>query len=110
MMNLFTNDANVIAIGTKLLRMVAFTEPVFGTSAVMEGIYNGMGKTRYPLFVELISMWGVRILGTFICVRILGYGITSVWCMMIANNILKALLLALGLLYMSREHSKKCQV
>lgn len=98
MMCLFTKDREVIAIGTKLLKMVAFTEPVFGTSAVMEGIYNGMGRTRYPLVVELLSMWGVRIAGTFVCVRILHLGITWVWVMMIGNNVLKALLLAAGLL------------
>ncbi len=107
MMCLFTKDPRVIAIGTRLLRMVAFTEPVFGTSAVMEGIYNGMGRTRYPLVVELISMWGVRVVGTFICVRVLGMGITTVWAMMICNNVLKAVLLALGLLVMGRKSAKK---
>lgn len=106
MMCLFTQDARVIAIGTKLLRMVAFTEPVFGTSAVMEGIYNGMGQTRYPLVVELISMWGVRIVGSYICVHILGLGITSVWIMMISNNILKAVLLAAGLVVLSRKRKE----
>lgn len=97
----------MIAIGTRLLRMVAFTEPVFGTSAVMEGIYNGMGRTRYPLVVELISMWGVRVVGTYLCVHVFGLGIMAVWIMMICNNILKAILLALGLLAMGRKNAQK---
>lgn len=97
MMGIFTEDEQVISIGAKLLRMVAFTEPIFGTSAVMEGIYNGMGRTHYPLWVELVSMWGVRIVGAFVCVRYLGMGITAVWIMMIANNVLKAVMLAMGL-------------
>lgn len=105
MMRIFSRDEQVIAIGTKLLRMVAFTEPVFGTSAVMEGIYNGMGRTKYPLCVELVSMWGVRIVGAYICVRVLHLGITSVWIMMILNNITKAILLATGIFCISR---KKC--
>lgn len=103
MMCIFTKDPRVIAIGTHLLRMVAFTEPVFGTSAVMEGIYNGMGRTRYPLMVELISMWGVRVVGTYLCVRVFGLGITAVWIMMICNNVLKAILLALGLRFPSEK-------
>lgn len=107
MMSIFTKDPQVIAIGTRLLRMVAFTEPVFGTSAVMEGIYNGMGRTRYPLVVELISMWGVRVVGTYLCVRVFGLGITAVWIMMICNNVLKAVLLALGLLAMGRRNAQK---
>lgn len=104
MMRLFTEDEQVIAIGTKLLRMVAFTEPVFGTSAVLEGIYNGMGRTKYPLAVELISMWGVRIFGAFLCVRVFHFGITAIWLMMIANNILKAILLFCGLGVKKREN------
>ncbi len=107
MMRIFTKDEQVVAIGTKLLRMVAFTEPVFGTSAVMEGIYNGMGRTKYPLFVELVSMWGVRIVGAFVCVRVLGLGITSVWVMMILNNILKAILLVIGIFYISKKQGIK---
>ena len=69
----------------------------------MEGIYKGMGHTKYPLVVELISMWGVRVLGAFICVRVLHMGIVSVWVMMIANNVLKAILLAVGLIYLGRK-------
>ncbi len=98
MMSLFTQDAKVIEIGTKLLRIVAFTEPVFGSSAVMEGIYNGLGKTKYPFFVEILARWGVRILGSFLCVRVWGLGIEAVWYCMIGDNILKALLLGGGLL------------
>lgn len=97
MMSLFTNDSEVIAIGSRLLRIVAFTEPVFGSSAVMEGIYNGLGRTKYPFLVELLSRWGVRILGSFLCVRIWDLGIDAVWYCMIGDNIVKALLLAGGL-------------
>lgn len=106
MMGIFTQDEQVIAIGAKLLRMVAFTEPIFGTSAVMEGIYNGMGKTRYPLVVELVSMWGVRIVGSYICIQFLGLGITAVWVMMIANNIIKAIMLATGLKKVNKEQNQ----
>lgn len=103
MMRLFTTDAEVISIGSKLLRMVAFTEPVFGSSAVMEGIYNGMGRTRYPLVVEILTMWGVRVAGAFVCVNSFHLGIVFVWVMMIINNILKAVLLGGGLFFLSRK-------
>ena len=97
MMRLFTTDPEVIQIGSRLLRIVAFTEPIFGTTAVMEGIYNGMGRTKYPFVVELISRWGVRIFGSFLVVRVFGLGITQVWYCMIGDNILKAVLMAAGL-------------
>lgn len=103
MMSLFTEDAEVIAIGTKLLRIVAFTEPIFGTAAVMEGIYDGMGRTKFPFVATLISRWGVRITGSFICIHLLGLGITQIWYCMIGDNILRALLLAGGLIVILRR-------
>ena len=97
MMSLFSKDAQVIRIGSRLLRIVAFTEPIFGAAAVMEGIYDGTGRTKYPFVVTLISRWGVRILGSFLCIRIFHMGIDQIWYCMIGDNILKAVLLAFGL-------------
>lgn len=97
MMSIFTKDVQVIEVGSRLLRIVAFTEPVFGAAAVMEGIYDGMGRTKYPFVVTLISRWGVRILGSFLCIRVLHMGIDQIWYCMIGDNILKALLLAIGI-------------
>lgn len=108
MMGLFTDDAEVILIGTRLLRIVAFTEPVFGSAAVMEGIFDGMAYTKYPFVVTLISRWGVRIAGSFLCVRIWGMGIDAIWYCMIGDNILKAVLLMLGLIrILRRQNSRK---
>ena len=97
MMSLFSKDKDVIQIGSRLLRIVAFTEPIFGAAAVMEGIYDGMGRTKYPFVVTLISRWGVRIFGSFLCIRIFRMGIDQIWYCMIGDNILKAVLLAFGL-------------
>lgn len=95
LMGFFTSDPEVIALGAVVLRMVAFNEPFFGIYVVAEGIYYGLGRTSYPLFVEFFGMWCVRILSTYICIHVLGLGLNAVWCCMIADNVLKALLLAL---------------
>jgi putative MATE family efflux protein len=107
MMGLFTTDEQVIRIGTKLLRIVAFTEPVFGSAAVLEGIFDGMARTKYPFIVTLISRWGVRIFGSFLCVRVFDFGITQIWYCMIGDNILKAVLLVLGLIRILRKESRE---
>ena len=102
-MQIFTNDAEVIEIGSTLLRIVAFTEPVFGGSAVMTGIYAGLGNTKPPLFIELFSRWGIRILGSYITIKLLHMGINEIWYCMIADNITKAILLAIGLVILIRK-------
>lgn len=92
MMAMFTPDAEVIALGTKVLRMVAVTEPLYGIAVVLEGIFMGVGDTMYASVCNISGMWGVRVLGTVILVRVMGYGLTAAWGAMIAHNILLCLL------------------
>lgn len=95
LMHLFTNSENVAVLGAAMLRMVAFSEPFFGLMVVVEGIFYGLGKTRYAFFVESFSMWGIRIFATFICVKLCHLDLRAVWLCMIADNVCKALLFTL---------------
>lgn len=99
MMRMFTPDPDVIRLGTVVLRMVAVTEPLYGVAVVLEGIFQGVGDTLYPFVTNMLAMWGVRVLGTAICVRALGHGLPAAWGCMIAHNIL------LFILYLCRYRS-----
>ena len=98
LMCVFTNSEEVARIGAEMLKLVAFSEPFFGLMVVMEGIYYGLGRTKYTFWVTTLSMWGVRILFTWICVELWNQGLTEVWYCMIADNVCKAVLLALPML------------
>lgn len=93
LMGVFTRDAEVIALGARVLRMVALTEPVYGLAVILEGIFQGVGDTKSAFVFNIIGMWGVRILGTFIALRYFGGGLISAWSCMIAHNILLGSLL-----------------
>ena len=88
MMGLFSRDAQVIALGAIVLRMVAVSEPFYGVSIIIEGMMQGMGKTVMPFVCNIIGMWGVRIVGTFLCTQMLSMGLVSAWACMIAHNLL----------------------
>ena len=88
MMVMFTPDAQVIRLGTTVLRMVAVTEPLYGVAVVLEGIFMGVGDTMYAFVCNIVGMWGVRVLGTVLLVRVLGLGLRAAWGAMIAHNIL----------------------
>ncbi len=94
--SLFTPDEAVIEAGARVLRIVALSEPLFGASILLEGVFDGIGCTRTPLVISLFSMWCVRILLTYICVDILGLGLTAVWCCMVADNSTRCILLSLS--------------
>lgn len=105
LMCLFTPSEQAARIGSEMLKLVAFSEPFFGLMVVMEGIFYGLGRPKYPFYVETISMWGVRILLTFVCVRIWHLGLREVWYCMIADNVCKAVLLAVP--FLSGGYRKK---
>ena len=98
LMRLFSPSEPVVRLGAEMLRLVALSEPFFGLMIVLEGIFYGMGKTGYSLFVEMTGMWGVRILFTWLCVRHWDLGLSAVWYCMIADNVTKALLFAVPFL------------
>lgn len=88
MMGLFTKDPEVIKLGATVLRMVAVSEPFYGVSIIIEGIMQGVGQTVTPFKFNILGMWGVRIVGTFICINLLGMGLISAWACMISHNLL----------------------
>ena len=88
LVGIFSEDPEVIALGSTVLRMVAVSEPFYGFSIIMEGMMQGVGKTKLPFFFNVCGMWGVRIVGTFLCTQILTFGLVSAWACMIAHNLL----------------------
>ena len=80
MIGIMTKDEAVRELGTKILRIEAFAEPMFGASIVAEGVFRGMGKTRITTVLNLISMWCVRLpASAWAATR---YGLVGVWYVM----------------------------
>ena len=88
LVDIFSDNPEVIQLGTRVLRMVALSEPFYGVSIIVEGMMQGVGKTKAPFVFNIIGMWGVRIVGTFLCTRYLGGGLVAAWGCMIAHNML----------------------
>jgi len=96
-MAIFTPDAQVIELGSSVLKLIAVSEPLFGLMIVSEGIYFGLGQTKSTFVVTTIGSWGIRILSTVICVHVLHTGLFEVWICMFADNAFRALAMAIPL-------------
>ena len=88
LVDIFSDSSEVIALGTTVLRMVAVSEPFYGFSIIIEGMMQGVGRTKAPFVYNIIGMWLIRIVGTFICTQLLHLGLVSAWACMIAHNLL----------------------
>ena len=88
MMRIFSSDPRVIALGKTVLRMVALSEPFYGVTIITEGMMQGVGNTKIPFVFNVIGMWGMRILGTFLCLALLPEPtLVAAWACMIAHNV-----------------------
>ena len=87
MIGILTPDERIRSLGTAILRIEAFAEPMFGASIVIEGVFRGLGKTMRPTILNLISMWCIRLpLSAFAAAR---FGLVGVWVVMCAELIFR---------------------
>jgi len=92
---IFTADPQVIKLGAEMLRIIAVSEPIFAVFIVMEGLFNGLGDTKVPFVYSSLSMWLVRVLFTYIFVCRMHYGLAAAWICMVADNVIRCILLVL---------------
>ena len=99
LIRIFSTDLEVIALGSQVLRIVAFAEPLFGASIVASGALRGAGDSKGPFLINLATRWGVRI--TLSLVLVGSLGLIGVWLAMAAE------LCARGLIFMIRLYRGK---
>lgn len=56
-----TPVGEIRALGTAILRIEAFAEPMFAASIVAYGVFVGVGNTLVPSLMNFGSIWGVRL-------------------------------------------------
>ena len=92
LVGLFTPDAQVIKTGGELVKLLALIQVPYIISQIHSGALRGAGETKSLFVITLISMWGVRVLGATVLVRILGWGIHWVVIAMDTDNIVRMVL------------------
>lgn len=90
---LFTPEAEVLAWGEPLLRIMGLLQVPLALALALAGSLRGAGETRTVLLAAVVGGWVVRIplavgLGVWA-----GYGILLVWLTMILDWVVRALLM-----------------
>lgn len=89
---LFTPDQQVIELGTKLLHILALIQIPQVLAMILSGTLRGAGDTQSPFLITLFSMWGVRILGSAIAVKVLHKDLPWVCAAMCTDNVVRFIL------------------
>ena len=80
MMEIMTPDKEIIDLGVVALRTEAWAEPMYAASIVAYGAFVGAGDTLIPSFMNLGSMWGIRVVLAALLAPVLG--LHGVWIAM----------------------------
>ena len=80
LMGIMSPVEEVISLGTQVLRIEAWAEPMFAAAIVANGVFIGAGDTMIPGMMSLCSMWLVRL--TLAASLAPKYGLKGVWTAM----------------------------
>lgn len=91
-MELMSEDPEVITLGASCLRIEAWAELLFGVSIVAYGCCVGAGDTLIPSAINLLSMWVIRLGLALILIPHLG--LKGYWIAMATELSLKGIIFA----------------
>ncbi len=92
LMQFFTADTAVIALGTTILRIEAFAEPAFGLSMLAFGVFRGAGDTRRPFFISIAGMWLLRLPLAYFLLKTTSLGLLGIWIAMAGDLTLRGII------------------
>lgn len=95
MIGILSPDTVIRDLGTKVLRIEAFAEPMYAASIVASGVFRGAGDTLVPSCMNFFSMWFVRLpLAAFLSLKM---GLVGVWIAMCVELCIRGILFLIRL-------------
>ncbi|WP_084372013.1 MATE family efflux transporter [Halalkalibacter krulwichiae] len=100
---IFTDNPEVIATGSLLLFLTILLEPGRAFNLVVINSLRAAGDVKYPVYLGILSMWGVSVTVSYTLGIYLGLGLIGVWIAFILDEWLR------GVLMLARWRSRKWQ-
>ncbi len=98
LVGIFTDEKEVIIIGSQYLKIVGFAFTFLGAQIVLSGALSGAGKTVQQTFFRLLTLWAFQIPLAYIFAHFLGWGSEGIWWGIFAAKFLGTALLVIWFL------------
>ncbi|MBT2688993.1 MATE family efflux transporter [Bacillus sp. ISL-47] len=100
LMGIFTSNTDIIKVGSVLILLTIILEPGRSFNLVVINSLRAAGDVKFPVYMGIISMWGVSVTLSYLLGIHFGMGLAGIWIAFIADEWLR------GLLMLSRWKSK----
>lgn len=88
----FTQSADIIALGRRILLIGIFLELGRATNLVVIRCIRASGDVLFPVIMGVVSMWAVAALGSYLLALKCNLGLLGVWVAMASDEILRAII------------------
>ncbi len=105
MIGILSPDAEIRELGTQILRIEAFAEPMYAASIVAAGVFRGAGETMMSSILNLVSVWAVRIPLAYFLGSI--YGLKGAWLAMCIELCVRGMLFLIRLYIWDKDGMKR---
>ena len=82
------SETEVVAIGSRLLRILAISLPMVGVYIIMEMAFSGAGDNLPPMIFGIITGWVLEIPMIYIALNVLNMGPIGIWWSLTISSII----------------------
>ncbi len=90
-LRIFTDDPEVIALGSWCLRVAALMQPAMAAADVYVGSLRGAGDTKTAMYVSGLGSWVIRVPLILVAVYVLHLSLVAIWVVVLIEQVIRAL-------------------
>ncbi|WP_370224071.1 MATE family efflux transporter [Cytobacillus sp.] len=93
LMGIFTSNPDIIKVGSILILLTILLEPGRSFNLVVINSLRAAGDVKFPVYMGILSMWGVSVTLSYVLGIHFGLGLAGIWIAFIADEWLRGLLM-----------------
>lgn len=93
LIGLFTQSPDIIATASLLIAMTIILEPGRSFNVIIINSLRAAGDAKFPVYMAMISMWGIGLPLAYLFGIHLGFGLAGIWISFIADEWVRGILM-----------------
>jgi putative MATE family efflux protein len=94
-LGVFTGDERLLELAGSVLVIALFHEPGRNFNTIIIPALKGAGDVRFPVYVGVLSMWGISVCGAWLFGLRWGFGLVGVWIAMALDEWVRGIIMLL---------------